>query len=385
MLTLLLDLLGSGSGDIGPLRVMRFITVRAALALGLSFAISLLVGPRIIAMLQRLKAGQVIREASSTHAISLAEMHGDKRGTPTMGGLLILVALLLPVLLLCRLNNMYVILLILMSVGFAVLGFWDDYCKIREQHHGGVSGRGKLLIQACFGIFFGLALINLGGEWQVSYAPGGEEGRIYTGYAYLTMPFFKHVYPHLGWGFIPFVVIVMWATSNAVNLTDGLDGLAIGVTISNVVAFLIMAYLVSRVDFSSYLLVPHIKGGGEIVVFLAALLGSSMGFLWFNAHPASVFMGDTGSMLLGGALGTTAILLKQEMLLVVIGGIFVIECLSVILQVGSFKLRGKRIFRMSPLHHHFEKVGVHESRIIIRFWLISFLLAMAGLAMLKLR
>ncbi len=386
MLILLLDWLASKDGDIGFMRVLQFITVRGALALGLSFAISLIVGPRIIAILRRMKAGQVIRETSGDGAISLAHMHGSKRGTPTMGGLLILVALLIPVFILCRLNNMHVILLIVMSLGFAGLGFWDDFCKIRRQHHGGLSACSKLCIQAILGISLGISLMFQGSEWQASYAPGGDENIIYTGYPYLTVPFFKQIYPNLGIWFIPFVVIVMWAASNAVNLTDGLDGLAIGVTISNVMAFLIVAYLVSRVDFSDYLLVPYIRSGGEIVVFLAALLGASMGFLWFNAHHASVFMGDTGSMMLGGALGTTAILLKQEMLLLVIGGIFVIECLSVILQVGSCKLRGKkRIFLMSPLHHHFERMGIPESPIIIRFWLVSFLLAMAGLAMLKLR
>jgi phospho-N-acetylmuramoyl-pentapeptide-transferase len=180
-------------------------------------------------------------------------------------------------------------------------------------------------------------------------------------------------------------MLVLLATSNAVNLTDGLDGLAIGVTIANVAAFMIVSYLVARADFARYLLVPHVAGGGEIAVFLAALLGASLGFLWFNAHPAQVFMGDTGSMMLGGALGTTAVLLKQELLLVVIGGVFVAEAASVILQVACFRLTGTRIFRMSPLHHHFERAGLAESKIIIRFWLVSWLLAMAGLAMLKLR
>jgi phospho-N-acetylmuramoyl-pentapeptide-transferase len=201
----------------------------------------------------------------------------------------------------------------------------------------------------------------------------------------MLIPFFKEIYIHLGWFYVPYVAFVMLSMSNAVNLTDGLDGLAIGVSAANTLAFIIVAYLVSRIDFASYLFVPHIDGGGEIVVFLAALLGASLGFLWFNAHPAQVFMGDTGSMMLGGALGATALLLKQEYLLLVIGGVFVIEALSVIVQVTCFRLTGTRFFRMSPIHHHFEKRGMHESKIIIRFWIVSWLLALAGLAMLKLR
>lgn len=364
--------------DIGPFRLLEFITVRAALSLGLSFAISLIIGPWVIRRLAALKAGQVIRKSQGAAAVDLSAMHGKKAGTPTMGGLLILIALLATVLLFCRLSNMYVILLLTMTLGYGALGFWDDYLKIVKKNHDGVSPRGKLIVQAGLGLMLGWTLWH--GAWDVTYAPTGD-----TGYAYLLVPFFKSIYIPLSILFIPFVMFVMMCTSNAVNLTDGLDGLAIGAAIVNIGAFLIIAYLVSRVDFARFLLVPYIADGEEIVVFLGALLGASLGFLWFNAHPAQVFMGDTGSMALGGAIGTTAILLKQEILLVVIGGIFVAEALSVILQVITFKLTGTRFFRMSPLHHHYEKFGIHESKIIVRFWVVSWLLALAGLAMLKLR
>jgi len=235
-----------------------------------------------------------------------------------------------------------------------------------------------LLVQGGLGIILGFLLwLPL---WPVHYQLTNA-----TGYPYLLVPFFKNIYPAIGLWFIPFAAIVMMCTSNAVNLTDGLDGLAIGVSIANIAAFLIISYLVTRVDFAHYLILPYVEGGGEIAVFLAALLGASLGFLWFNAHPAQVFMGDTGSMMLGGALGTTALLLKQELLLVVIGGVFVMEALSVVIQVGMVKLTGTRFFRMSPLHHHYEKLGMHESKIIIRFWIVAWILALAGLAMLKLR
>ncbi len=382
MLILLLDWvrewMGNGSADLGPWRVLTFVTVRAAAALALAFLMSLLIGPWMIDKLRQIKVGQVIRTAKSAGAINLAAMHGAKAGTPTMGGLLIMFSLLLPVLLLCRLSSMYVLLMLGMTFGFGTLGFWDDYLKIVKKNHHGVSPRGKLLVQGALALVLGASLTW--GNWLVQYQPVPA-----SGYPYLLVPFFKTIYIHMGAFFVPYVIVVLLGTSNAVNLTDGLDGLAIGVAISSIATFLIVGYLVTRVDYSGYLFLPHIGGGEEIVVFLAALLGASLGFLWFNAHPAQVFMGDTGSMALGGALGTAALLLKHEVLLLVVGGVFVVEALSVILQVGSFKLTGRRILRMSPLHHHFEKLGMHESRIIIRFWVVSWLLAVAGLAILKLR
>ena len=378
MLILILDLIKHFTRDLGPFRILTYITVRSALALGMAFFISLAIGPWVIRRLAALKMGQVIRTSRSAQAIDLSAMHGAKAGTPTMGGLLILMALLAPVVLLCRLTNPHVILLLLATVGYGAVGFWDDYLKVLKKNHKGLSPLRKLALQTAIALVFALVLMI--GNWGVTYAPTGS-----AGYAHLTIPFFKTIYPHLGLWFIPFVVLVLLSASNAVNLTDGLDGLAIGVSIANIAAFLIVSYLVTRVDYANFLLVPYISGGAEIVVFLAALLGASLGFLWFNAHPAQVFMGDTGSMMLGGALGATAILIKQELALMVIGGVFVAEAVSVIIQVGFFKLTGTRLLRMSPLHHHYEKLGIHESKIIIRFWVIAWLLAMAGLTMLKLR
>jgi phospho-N-acetylmuramoyl-pentapeptide-transferase len=385
MLILLLDLIRSLSAghDLGPARVLTYLSVRAAMALGMSFVIALAIGPWVIRRLAALKAGQVIRRAFSPMAVDLHAMHGKKAGTPTMGGTLILFSLLVPVLLFCRLTSFYTLVLLAMTLGYAALGFWDDYLKIIRQNHKGVSPARKLLVQGALGLVLGFAMWSP--MWNVTYQPQPPLGPIDPGYTHLLVPFFKYLYPQLGLWFIPLAMLVMICTSNAVNLTDGLDGLAVGVAIANITAFLIVAYLVTRVDFARYLIVPHIAGGGEIVVFLGALLGASLGFLWFNAHPAQVFMGDTGSMMLGGALGTTALLLKQELLLIVIGGVFVMESLSVMIQVAMVKLTGTRYFRMSPLHHHYEKLGMHESKIIIRFWIVSWLLAAAGLAMLKLR
>jgi len=381
MLILLLDLIEALMGDaadLGLFRVLTYVTVRTALALFGSFAIALAIGPWTIRRLRALNAGQPIRRSIGPTAVNLSAMHGGKAGTPTMGGLLILAAMLIPALLLCRLSSMYVIVMMAMTFGYGALGFRDDYLKVVQRNHKGVSARGKLLVQG--GLGFVLALTLLWGPWEVIYAPTGAEG-----YNHLLVPFLKYLYPSLSFAFIPFVMIVMLATSNAVNLTDGLDGLAIGVTIANLVAFMVVAYLVTRVDYARYLYVPHVAGGEEIVVFLAALLGASCGFLWFNSHPAEVFMGDTGSMMLGGALGATALLLKQELLLIVVGGVFVVEALSVMAQVGCFKLTGTRLLRMSPLHHHYEKLGLAESKIITRFWIVSWLLALVGLGMLKLR
>ncbi len=384
MLLLLLDALRwllrteSGAADLGPLRVFQYISVRAGSALVVAFVVSLAAGPWMIARLSRLGARQVVRRAQSQGAISLHGMHGQKEGTPTMGGVLILLALALAVMLFARLDNPYALLLLAVSVGFGALGFWDDYAKVRRQNHLGVSPRLKLAIQGLIGVVLGLTLCL--GAWPVRYELTGAQG-----YAYLMVPFFKQAYPSLGIGFVVLTAIVLMGTSNAVNLTDGLDGLAIGVTLASAMAFTVMAYLASRPDYSAYLYIPYVPGGGEIVVFGGAIIGASIGFLWFNAHPAQVFMGDTGSMMLGGALGTMALLIKQELLLILIGGVFVAEALSVILQVGSFRLRGRRVLRMSPLHHHFEKLGLHENKIIIRFWAIALMLALFGLATLKLR
>ena len=352
--------------------------MRAAGALALAFGISLILGPRVIRKLSAIGAGQIVRKTTRAGAISLHAMHGAKEGTPTMGGLLILFSLWVSVLIFGRLNSPLLLILMGVSLAFGILGAWDDYATIVKKNHLGLSPRGKLFWQSLFGL--GLGLILWRGDWSVYY-----EQRDQAGYAYLLIPFLKNLYPALGFGFVILAIVVMTCTSNAVNLTDGLDGLAIGTTLATATALSVMAYLASRTDYSSYLFIPYIPGGGEIVVFGGALIGASLGFLWFNSHPAEIFMGDTGSMMLGGALGAMALLIKQELLLILIGGIFVIEALSVIAQVLSYKITGKRIFKMSPLHHHYEKLGIHESKIIIRFWTVSVLLALVGLATLKIR
>lgn len=384
MLLLILDFLrwyfrqSGETGDLGPLRVFQYITVRAGSALVLAFALSLMIGPRMIAWLKRGGAGQIIRTAKKDGAISLMEMHGAKQGTPSMGGLMIMVAMFSSVLLFCRLTNPYVVLLTLVALGFAALGFYDDFEKVTRQNHLGLSPRGKLMAQAAIGIAFGLIL--WGFDWAVVYEPTGGRG-----YGHLLIPFLKDLYPAIGILYVFLAMLVMTCTSNAVNLTDGLDGLAAGVTLASTAAFVLIAYFASNTKLASYLYIPYVPGGGEIVIFGAALFGAILGFLWFNSHPAQLFMGDTGSMMLGGTLGAIALLTKHELLLILIGGVFVVEAASVIIQVTSYKTTGRRIFRMSPLHHHYEKLGLHESKIIIRFWTVALLLALLGLATLKLR
>ena len=370
--------------DLGPMRVFQYISVRAGAALITAFVISLVAGPWIINRLRLHSFGQVVRKSTGEGAVSLHAMHGAKEGTPTMGGLLIIFALMISVLIFCRLTTL-VLSLMAVTLAFGALGFRDDYLKIIHGNHKGLSPRKKLLVQMTLGL--GLGLLLWLGDWSVTYHRDiSGAGPVATrGYAYLLVPFLKNLYIPLGAGFILFAAFVMTCTSNAVNLTDGLDGLAIGVTLTSVAAFTIIAYLTSREDLSRYLYIPHVAESGELVVFGGAILGALFGFLWFNSHPAEVFMGDTGSMMLGGALGAMALMVKHELLLVLIGGVFVVEAVSVILQVVSFKTTGKRIFRMAPLHHHYEKLGLHESKIIIRFWTIAVLLALLGLATLKLR
>ncbi len=360
------------------LRVLKYITFRSAMALILAFVLSLVLGPIIIRKLASLRAGQQIRKIQKPDAPDLYVMHQTKAGTPTMGGLLIIASLLVPVLLFCSLQNKLIWILIIMTLGFGTVGFLDDWLKIKRQNAKGLRARIKLTCQLGLGLGLGIYLYHA--ELGIFYPYKAIEGN-----TFLCIPFLKDLYPDLGLLFIPFVMLVITATSNAVNLTDGLDGLAIGITTICALSYGVITYLVGRPDFARYLLVPFIPNGGEITVFLGGVVGAGMGFLWFNAHPAQIFMGDTGSLTLGGLLGTTALLAKQEFLLLVIGGIFVLEALSVIIQVISYKCTGKRVFLMSPLHHHYERMGLAESKIIARFWIISALLALFGLSILKLR
>lgn len=381
MLTFISSMLPEGS-PLSFLRVLDYITVRAGLALAFSFIFCLALGPALIRYLRRLKAIQYIRKSEGDGVVLLNDSHFQKAGTPSMGGLLMLGALVGSVVMFTDFTKPVVILSTFAMLGFCMVGFRDDYLKITGKNNKGMSARAKLVGQFVVALIFAAAY-----TWQypgiVSYTPAGEMA--VTGPDFLLFPFFKHLFINLGIFYIPFAVLVLTATSNAVNLTDGLDGLAAGVTISATICFAVVAYLAGRVEDSRYLIIPHVTGAGELTVLLCALIGACFGFLWFNSHPAEMFMGDTGSMMLGGLLGSVALLIKQEFLLIVVGGVFVAEAASVILQVGSYKLRQKRIFRMTPLHHHFEKCGIPESKIIARFWIVSALLALAGLMSLKIR
>ncbi len=341
--------------------VFRYITFRSVYALLTALIISIFLGPKFIAWLTKLKCGQHIRED--------VPAHNGKANTPTMGGLLIATSLLISVLLWGDLTNVYLWLTIFVFVGFGLVGFWDDFLKVVKKKNQGISAGSKLLSQTVVasGAIFLLLL-------QPAYS------------TILYFPFIKLLQPDLWWFYIPFAVLVMVGSSNGVNLTDGLDGLAIGSLVVAGACLGIFVYVAGHVHIANYLLVAHVPGVGEVSVFCAALVGAGLGFLWFNAHPAQIFMGDVGSLSLGGALGFIAVLCKQELLLLLVGGLFVVETLSVILQVGYFKLTGgKRIFRMAPLHHHFELKGMPESKIIVRCWIFSIIMALIALSALKLR
>lgn len=343
------------------LNVFRYLTFRSTAALITALLISIIIGPRFIAWLRRIKCGQHIHEDVAAHAA--------KAGTPTMGGLLMLVSLGISVLLWGDLTNRYIWQIMFVFVGFGAVGFWDDLTKLRRQKNRGISGKAKLS---------GQVLVALVAVSMLAVDPNYSSK--------LTIPFVKDWSPDLGVFYLPFGIFVMVAASNAVNLTDGLDGLAIGPAIVAGIVFSIFIYITGNARFATYLLLPYIPGMGEVTVFCGALVGAGLGFLWFNAYPAQVFMGDVGSLSIGGALGYLALLCKQELVLAVVGGLFVAETLSVILQVSYFRWTGgKRIFRMAPLHHHFELKGVPESKIIIRFWITSVLLGLVALSVLKLR
>jgi phospho-N-acetylmuramoyl-pentapeptide-transferase len=341
--------------------VFRYITFRSAMALLTALVICLIVGPWLIRQLRARQVGETIRTDGPAR-------HSTKAGTPTMGGLLILGALFVSTLLWGNLQNRYVWVVLLVTAALGALGLYDDWRKLR--HHRPLRAREKFLAQAAIGLALGLYLYR--------YPSDGVTTQ-------LVVPFAKDWVPDLGLSYVFFVALIVVGASNAVNLTDGLDGLAMGPVIVAAVAFGIIAYVTGHARLSEYLFILKVRGAGELTVFCAALMGASIGFLWFNSHPAEVFMGDVGSLALGGAIGTLAVLAKAELLLPFIGGIFVIEALSVILQVASFRLTRRRIFRMAPLHHHFELAGWPESKIVIRFWILALLMALLALTTLKLR
>ena len=342
--------------------VFRYITFRTIYASLTAFLICFLLGPWLIRRMQALQVGQYIREDGP-------EAHLKKAGTPTMGGTLILAAVTISCLLWNILTNAYVWILLLVTVGYGAIGFVDDYLKVVKQQSKGLTARAKIALQIALAALVGGLL----------YASPDFDTRV-------TIPFLKELSPNLGPGYIPFAVLVIVGASNAVNLTDGLDGLAIGPTIIAAGTYMVFAYVTGHAEIASYLQINHVSGSGEVAVFCGALAGAGLGFLWFNTYPAQIFMGDVGSLSLGAALGTVAVITKQEILLVLVGGLFVIEALSVIFQVGFFKVtHGRRIFRMAPLHHHFELKGWAEPKVIVRFWIIAIALALLSMSTLKLR
>lgn len=362
-----------------PFRIFRYLTFRTAFASLTALFTALIVGPLVINRLREFQIGQYIREEGP-------KAHQKKAGTPTMGGLLIAIAIVVPTLLWADLSNPFVWIAIFATVAFAAIGFADDYIKIVHRRNLGLTGRAKLGLQIATSVVIAIILIAM------------QTRGLYS--TKLLVPFFKQFHPDLVipslvqnphlWplAFVPFiifVVLVIVGSSNAVNLTDGLDGLAIGCTVIAAGALAVLTYVSGHAQFAAYLELQRMPQVGELTIFCGAMVGSAIGFLWYNAHPAEVFMGDVGSLALGGAIGTIAVLIKQELLLPFIGGIFVIEALSVILQVTSYKLRKKRIFKMAPIHHHFELLGWSESKVIVRFWIASLVFALFALTTLKLR
>lgn len=348
--------------SVSALNVFRYITFRSIGAAVTAFLLVVILGPLFIRTMQRFQIGQVVRDDGP-------ESHLSKQGIPTMGGLLILSAIAVGTLLWGRLDNALVWLCLFITLFYGCIGSLDDLKKIRKKNSKGLSARGKL----------GLQLLGAGVVGIAIYLMPGFDG-------HLSLPFLKNFRPDLGWFYVVFAIIVIIGSSNAVNLTDGLDGLAAGPTIVTAAIYLVFSYLAGHVVLAEYLQLPYVAGSGELAVFCGTLVGACLGFLWFNAYPAQMFMGDVGSLALGGAIGAIAIIIKQEFLLAIVGGVFVMEALSVIMQVGYFKMtKGKRIFLMAPFHHHFEKKGWHESKVVVRFWIVSVILGLFALATLKLR
>jgi len=363
-----------------PLRVFRFITFRTAFASLTALFLCLVLGPWLIAKLRQFQIGQIIREEGP-------QSHQKKAGTPTMGGVLIVISIVVPTLLWANLTNEYVWIALFGIVSFGAIGFWDDYAKIRKHQNLGITGRRKFAAQCVVALIVGIFLLILRAHGAYSTA--------------MNVPFFKSFKPSLVIDalagnpftyafafafFFLFIAFILVGSTNAVNLTDGLDGLAIGLMIVASGAMTVLTYTSGHAEFAKYLDLVRLPGAGELTVFCGAMTGASLGFLWYNAHPAEIFMGDVGSLALGGSMGVVAILIKQEILLVFIGGVFVVETMSVILQVASYRLRGgKRIFKMAPLHHHSEALGWTESKIIVRFWIAGLVMALFALTTLKLR
>ncbi len=351
----------------GVFNVFKYITFRSAYAAATALAVSFLFGPYAIRRLSEFKVRQAIRaDGPATHL--------NKEGTPTMGGVLIVAAIVIPTLLWGDLSNRYVLLVLFATVWLAAVGFLDDYLLVMRRLPNGLRGRYKLISQLVLGIGIGLVLYYL--------PPEGALSRTET-----NIPFLKDTFLDFRYGFlyVPFVALVVTGASNAVNLSDGLDGLVAGMVTMAAAAFAGLSYVSGHVKFSEYLNIPYMAGSGELTVYCAAIVGASLGFLWFNCHPAQVFMGDTGALALGGTLGTIAVLIKREFLLVVVGGLFVAEALSVIIQVVSYRTRGKRVFKMAPIHHHFELMGWPESKVVVRFWIVAALLGLLSLSTIKLQ
>ena len=344
----------------GGFNVIRYITFRTAAATLTALFIAFVVGPWLIRKLAALRVGQPIRDIGPDHQA--------KAGTPTMGGLLILLSLAVSVILWADLTNHFVWIVLGLTTGYGILGFIDDYKKVRLGNSDGVSARTKLFWQT---------LLALGVAFAIYTSPAFDQE--------LAVPFFKNFTPNLGWLYIPLATFVIVAFSNGVNLTDGLDGLAIGPVMIAAGTFAGLAYAAGHANIADYLAIKHVPGAGQLAIFCGALVGGSLGFLWFNASPADLFMGDVGALAIGGALGTVSVLIRQEVLLAVVGGIFVVEAASVVIQVGWFKMTGRRVFLMAPIHHHFEKLGWAEQKIVVRFWIISIILGLIAFSSLKLR
>ena len=345
--------------------IFRYITFRAGMAAFTAFIFSLLLYPLLIRKLKVANIGENIRKEDS---VDLYKLRQPKQGTPTLGGILILAAVLLSTFVWADITNRYVLISVFVLVWLGITGFIDDCIKQLKGHSKGLEIRTKLISQISLGLLVGIFLL-LNPEYSTQ----------------LDIPFLRQIQFNLGVFYILLVILVICGSSNAVNLTDGLDGLAIGIVIMVALSFSVLTYISGHIKFSQYLFIPYIEGSGELAIFCASIVGAGLGFLWFNCYPASIFMGDVGSLPLGGALGTVAILIKKELLLAIVGGIFVVEAISVILQVGSYRTRGKRIFKIAPLHHHLQFIGWPESKVIVRFWIIAALLALLTLVTLKIR